>query len=444
MIIVHAAKLPQRVSVEGTAFKYVNVDPATGINPNGTWMLIGTDSDGKGVRMFDVPSKRIRPYQGPDSDYDAQRRARKQQEQEKKKAEEEAKARQQQEAQAHAEEDVFLGRYGLSRRKLRRPFYLSGIPSLKKESLSDPVALEQAVRVLKQQTGEAFTRQELGQVSDLALLNDSTVEVRRADPAAGLLEVFSPVLGESMMVSPKVLKAFSSTSAPRLPSEVAQLATRKALMPYRDEQGNIPAPSELSREMLAARTPALARYIAANPDSVRLAGQIYENYGVQRYGDPLGETYFARDMGMFGLDADMIPEDSMYRNPTRGLASDEGTRGSWTGEVYIYPEAGGRVPDEVIADAMDMAQKSTPFVKVQGEWVKAGEEGRRSLPEEFVKEYKGGPVMFYSTDLFRHVVGLGKFGNDWSVPAASEAPASAVSEPQQRAAGLAGLALRMA
>jgi hypothetical protein len=420
-----AAKLPSRVTIDQSG-NYINVEPSSGTNPNGTWNIIGIDSTGRRVNLNDVPPDRVKPYHGAESGYDkSQRELRdlsRAREEERKKKEQEQRER----AKRMSAEDAFLAQQGVSRRKLDSEWHLSGVPALDMDAM-DERAMSQAQRVLKQQKGVDFSPEEIAQIARLSVLNDSdvTIDKEGIDPARGLVTIHSPITESDFEVSPRVLKAFSLVAEKPLPEQVEQEATRRVLRPYGKEN-----PSELSRDFLRTSTPALASYIAQDPNRVSLEGQIYENYGVQRFRSPLGRRCFQRDMSMFGLDPDsadyLFPDEVMKPNTTRGTEADDPTRGSWTGEVTIKPDESGRVPRKVMDEVMRLAPRSNPFISGGGRWNKVP-------PEEFDEAYKRGPVKIYSTDLFRHVVGLGKMGNEWkgrgapqaAAPAAAQAPVAA-------------------
>lgn len=402
----NAKKLPKRIVAPGLE-GYVIVDQGrSGRNPDGSWSVSGTQyTDQQATPLFNhrARANEIATYDGPHSPvYLEEKRLAEEQKATAEDARKQEEERQLQQ-QTQQERDQYLSEQGVRPRSLKGEWEIKDVPDLNLDALGDPRTKQQTLRVLKERTGRDFSDEELGQIAALHVYDNDRVKIKDVDPQTGMAEIYSPILGEedSETVSMNVLQGFGSPHMPQAALSQQRKRHNRALKPY----ANIPefqATGELDRLMMGKMTPNLQRYIP----NVKMSGDVYENFGLQRYGDPLGEQLFLDELKVFGLDPDVFPEGTMRVNTARAQVGDEPLRGAWSGYVTLLPDESGRVPQQVLEEAMGIASDSRPQI----------EAGDRYMPvdrDEFWEAYRRGPVHFSSNNLFRHLTGLGYFGNSW-------------------------------
>lgn len=402
-------KLPKRVAIQGLD-GYVMVDQGrSGQNPDGSWSVSGTQytqDEAKPLFNHQARPEQVSQYDGPHGPvYLAEQQA----SDEQREAEEEAKREEEErllQEQQEAARSEFLQDKGIKPRHLERDWMVAGVPNLDLDALWDKRTKDQTLRVLEQQTGRRFGDDELEHIAKLYTYNGDVVRIRDVDPSTGMAEIYSPVLGEddSEFVSVDVLKAFGDVRTPRIPDSASQSQERRkgrALRPYRDEP-EFREMGDLDRDMMSRMTPNLQRYMP----NVSLKADVYENFGLRRHGEPLGEQIFLDELQMFGIGGDDVPEDAMRINRARPSPDDEPLRGAWSGYVTLAPDESGKVPLSVLSEAMELASDSRPQIRAGDRFAPVGR-------EDFWQSYSRGPVFFSSNNLFRHLAGLGYFGNAW-------------------------------
>ncbi len=347
---------------------YIVVDfVKTSIDSEGNICLVGNDADGKRVAI-EAKRKQITRYAGKMSEY---------------------------------WRNHFLKKNGLTQRALNRNWRVSKAQSIQVDKVTDNDR-----RALKQSKGIAFSDNELADINALSAFNDMLVTIVSVDPDIEKIKIKANDLELELAIN--VFRAFSFYELPPMPESANEYnETRKlrTLTPYDSQLPN--------RSSLTEKTPNLSAYFAEDSKRFKLGGNLYVNFGLQQYGESIGEQIFRNELALFGLNPDHFPfenEEILKINEARPNPSDSPLHAAWAGEVTIEADGNGTVPRAVMLDIFKLVgnseSDSKPHYKTASDW-------QRSTEEDFFEDYKKGPVFYNSNKLFRHLIGLGFFGNNW-------------------------------
>jgi hypothetical protein len=363
-------KIPSKINIwdnSGTyqGKNYITVDfSKTKSDAENNWIVIGNDAEGKRVK---IPAKRnrITLYAGKMSEY---------------------------------WRNEWLKNNGMTIRNQNRIWKIENAPKIDIVKLTDNDR-----KAFKSIKGMEFSDNEIEQISALSAFNGQSVKIESVDPDAASIRFHSDAADpKTLEICIKVFRAYAFAELPPMSAQAAQengSRQRRALSVY--------GVNAITRDFLRAKTPEITSYL----HRFRLAGNLYVNFGLQQLGECIGEQVHRSEMQLFGLEPSLFPENILKINESRSDPKDEPLRGSWSGEVTIEPNETGFVPREVMEEIFalvgDEEGDSCPHYFRGGKLI-------RTTVAEFFGDYKGGNVFYHSVTLFRHLVGLGYFGNDWS------------------------------